>query len=172
MATRRQADGSYWFQDPGPIVFEAVRELGLRSALKAADMSLPEHKLMLEGERRETIVVYVANFGFLYGGVAAIVLATISVISLYYGFWKLGREVSMSPVEVAKAFRPAELEGVAMNATTKGLLKGVGKRRIMYGVVEAVHGEKKGWVLGMGGPEGVVNPKEMEKSRLLEKEGE
>ncbi|KAK0747539.1 hypothetical protein B0T21DRAFT_354564 [Apiosordaria backusii] len=160
------------FKDPGPVIFNAVRELGLRLALKTADTSDPKHRLMLEGEQAETIVVYVANFGFLYGAIAVTILATISVIPLYYGFWKLGREVSMSPLEIAKAFRPVQLEGVASNATAEGLLKGVGQRPIMYGVVDAVHGDEKGWVFGMGEPEGVVSPDEMGKMRLLEGEGE
>ncbi|KAK4667387.1 hypothetical protein QC763_308770 [Podospora pseudopauciseta] len=157
------------FKDPGPIIYEAVRELALRSALRAVNTSDPEHKLMLEGEQTETVAVFVANMAFLYGAVAVTVLATVAVMPLYYGFWKLGREVSMSPLEVAKAFRAVQLEGVASNAEIGGLLKGVGGRPIRYGVVEV---EEGGWVLGMGKPGRTVHPDEMGERDSLEGDGE
>ncbi|KAK0674669.1 hypothetical protein QBC41DRAFT_378373 [Cercophora samala] len=156
------------FNDPAPVVYDAVREIGLRSALRAANSSDPTHGLVVEGDVRETIAVYVANFGFLYGAVAVTLLAALSVVPLYHGFWKLGREVSMSPLEVAKAFRPAQLEGVASNATAEGLLRGVGGRPVQYGVVEVEGGE---WVLGMGDPGGTVHPDEMGERDSLEGDG-
>ncbi|KAK3994700.1 hypothetical protein QBC44DRAFT_285417 [Cladorrhinum sp. PSN332] len=153
-----------WFMDPGPPVFEAVRELGLRSALMAANSSDPLHRLDLVGQTTETIAVYVANFGFLYGAVAVTVLAALSVIPLFYGFWKLGREVSLSPLETAKAFRPAQLEGVPSNSTVERLLKSlVGSRPIRYGVIIASSddGEQQDVVLGMDDPNLTIHPDEM-----------
>ncbi|KAK4163600.1 hypothetical protein QBC43DRAFT_319389 [Cladorrhinum sp. PSN259] len=154
-----------WFTDPGPAVFRAVREIGLRSALMAANSSDPSHKLELVGDTTETIAIYLANFGFLYGAVGVTVLAALSVVPLFYGFWKLGRDVSLSPLETAKAFRPVQLGGAASNSTVSELLKRVGSREIRYGVVNGgTVDERKEMVLGMDDPRVTVYPEEFQRS--------
>ncbi|KAK4202586.1 hypothetical protein QBC40DRAFT_321469 [Triangularia verruculosa] len=160
------------FKDPAPLIYNAIRELSLRSALKAANVSDPSHGQQLEGEEKTTVAVYIAKFGLLYGAVAVTMLATLSVIPLYHGFWKLGREVSMSPLEIAKAFRSRQLDGVPSNSTVQGLLKGAGERPVMYGVVDAVFGDEKEWVFGMGDPNLTVHPDEIGERDSLEWDGE
>ncbi|KAF2866993.1 hypothetical protein BDV95DRAFT_503759, partial [Massariosphaeria phaeospora] len=48
----------------------------------------------------------------------------------------LGRDVSMSPIEIAKAFAAPSLAGASdPNATSKRLLQDVGDKPIKYGTV-------------------------------------
>jgi hypothetical protein len=54
---------------------------------------------------------------------------------LYWGWWRLGRHVSLSPIEIAKAFDAPLLQDVNTNARAKDLLHDVGDLRIRYGAV-------------------------------------
>ena len=58
-----------------------------------------------------------------------------AVFPLFYGWWNLGRDVSMSPVEIAKAFKAPHTEGADANASVDKLLRQIGKRKARYGVV-------------------------------------
>jgi hypothetical protein len=52
---------------------------------------------------------------------------------LYWGWWQLGRHVSFSPIEIAKAFDAPLLQNVNTNSRAKDLLRDVGNLRIRYG---------------------------------------
>lgn len=47
--------------------------------------------------------VYKTNKAILDVGIGLMLLAILAILPLYRGFWRLGRKVSMSPLEVAKA---------------------------------------------------------------------
>jgi hypothetical protein len=51
-------------------------------------------------------------------------------IVMMLGRWTLGKPVSLSPIEVAKAFSARSLNDAEPIANIDGLLKGVGHRRI------------------------------------------
>lgn len=88
--------------------------------------------------QKRTIQVYVSNYAFLAAGVAVMLLAFIGVMPLFYGFWDLGRDVTLSPIETAKAFGAAVLdtEGVSSNATATAIAKSeTGRLLVRYGEV-------------------------------------
>jgi hypothetical protein len=65
---------------------------------------------------------------------------------LYWGWWQLGRHVSFSPIEIAKAFDAPLLQDVKTNSRAKDLLRDVGNLRIRYGAVsqrQPLLGERK-----------------------------
>ena len=69
--------------------------------------------------------VYEAQPGWLAGAFFVITIAWISIIPMYRGWWHLGRSVSMSPLEIAKAFDAPLMENARQNGasmTTCGLL--------------------------------------------------
>ncbi|KAK4445146.1 hypothetical protein QBC34DRAFT_473034 [Podospora aff. communis PSN243] len=83
-----------------------------------------------------TIQVFRSNYAFLVGGVAVMLVATIGVMPLFYGFWTLGREVSLSPVEMAKAFGAPVLEGSGAGVTAEAIARSeVGRVGVQYGEV-------------------------------------
>ncbi|KAK3381749.1 hypothetical protein B0H63DRAFT_511499 [Podospora didyma] len=149
---------SWTFHDPGPFVFGALRELALRSALRAGNASNPAHRQDVEALYKTTVAVYVANVGYVVGAMVVTLLAALSVIPLFHGFSQLGRKVSMSPVEIAKVFEPVQLQGAPSNATARVLLKRVGKRPIKYGVLDG------GDSLGMGDPSETATPAKQSES--------
>lgn len=61
--------------------------------------------------------------------------AILLTATLYWGWWQLGRHVSFSHIEIAKAFDAPLLKQVNTNAGTKNLLHDVGDVRIRYGAV-------------------------------------
>lgn len=61
--------------------------------------------------------------------------AILLTATLYWGWWQLGRHVSFSPIEIAKAFDAPLLQEVNTNAGTKHLLHDVGDVCIRYGAV-------------------------------------
>ncbi|KAI9652177.1 MAG: hypothetical protein M1831_007158 [Alyxoria varia] len=63
-------------------------------------------------------------------------LAALAALQMYTDYWNVGRDVSKSPIEIAKAFEAPTLEGVDLDAETKGLVGGVRTRELRYGVVE------------------------------------
>lgn len=88
--------------------------------------------------QKRTIQVYVSNYAFLAAGVAVMLLAVIGVMPLFYGFWDLGRDVTLSPTETAKAFGAPVLdtEGVSSNATATAIAKSeTGRLLVQYGEV-------------------------------------
>ena len=46
--------------------------------------------------------VFKSDFTFYYSAVALEVLTIMLVLSTFYGYWRLGRHVSFSPLEIAK----------------------------------------------------------------------
>jgi hypothetical protein len=62
-------------------------------------------------------------------------LAILSVLLTFNGFWRLGRKVSMSPLETAKAFDAPIMKEADSSAPAKVLLNQVGGKPVKYGLV-------------------------------------
>ena len=77
--------------------------------------------------------MYNSQYLFLFLAVAITLLATLCVFGISLGWWRLGREVSLSPVEVAKAFATPVLYDAGSNAEVVQLSREVGKKRVRYG---------------------------------------
>jgi hypothetical protein len=55
--------------------------------------------------------VYRTDWGFVFGAAAASALGVLGVLPLFWGWWQLGRAVSLNPLEVAHAFCAPLLRG-------------------------------------------------------------
>lgn len=80
-----------------------------------------------------TVTVYATHPGWLAGAFAVIVLACLSIIPTYWGWWHLGRPVSMSVLEIAKAFDAPLLRDLDPNGSAEEHLRIVGRTRVRYG---------------------------------------
>jgi Protein of unknown function (DUF3176) len=104
--------------------------------------------------------VYKTNKLILGLAIGLMLLAIMAVLPLYWGFWRLGRDVSLSPLEVAKAlhycttrdpeneqlkaYSILDLKGrLGSNHADKELVELLGRTRVKYGEVDAN-------ILGMG----------------------
>ena len=77
--------------------------------------------------------VYESHFGWLAGSLAAMFLAFAAIFPLFSGWWHLGRAVSMSPIEIAKAFGAPIVMQTDSNGTARDLVNDIGKLQIGYG---------------------------------------
>ncbi|KAH8804411.1 hypothetical protein F5884DRAFT_406572 [Xylogone sp. PMI_703] len=108
------------FRDPTSDVLSGMREMMFRMALSAA--SDPENAGQWPAwnftntppasyfgsptisQDTRSLTIYKTNWGFAAFGISWVVLVLLMVLPNYWGFWLLGRRVSMSPLEIARAF--------------------------------------------------------------------
>lgn len=69
--------------------------------------TVPAQAVTTQGTYRLSHTVYRTNKTMLGISVTLILLAVVAILPLFWGFWHLGRKVSLSPIEIAKAFRSA-----------------------------------------------------------------
>ena len=126
------------FSNPLDDMLASARELMFRAAIAAANNSDVQTVSAIQTGQQ---AIYESHF--LYLGLAVLVtaLGIIFVAPTFHGYWNLGRMVSMSPIETAKALNAPMLNSIDSNANANTLLKEVGDRPIRYGVVATVHGQ-------------------------------
>lgn len=82
---------------------------------------------------------YNTNKPFMYGAIFTMLFCILCVLPSYWGFWELGRKVTLGPMEIASAFQAPVLDHPTVSRTggeVEILLKEVGERRVRYGEVE------------------------------------
>ncbi|KAF2029533.1 hypothetical protein EK21DRAFT_89769 [Setomelanomma holmii] len=100
---------------------------------------------------------YKTTFGYVGGALAATFITVIFVLPVYWGYWELGRKVTLGPLEISHAFR-ASIIAPEKTKNHHGdfneVLDEVGKRRIQYGqIVGAPLGQ-----MGIAEPHKVATP--------------
>lgn len=130
------------YTDPSLGIGNDLRELMFRAAVKDYDESNKDD-LQTVDVRSGIFTVYQSERIFVVIGVMFPLFAAIFVFSLMSGWRELGRDVSLSPVEIAKAFGALVLEEAGSNEEVEKLLKQVKSRRTKYG-------ETMGGRLGFG----------------------
>ncbi|EME40731.1 hypothetical protein DOTSEDRAFT_55859 [Dothistroma septosporum NZE10] len=100
---------------------------------------------------RDTIH-YVIDKGYMWGAFASIMACIVCVLPVYWGYWQLGRKVTLGPLEIAAAFRAPNLNHDS-NAPIKEVIGEIGERRVKFGWI--VRGDGAGRI-GVAEPENVV----------------
>ena len=101
---------------------------------------------------------YQTSFRYMYGALGATFVTVLLVLPAYWGFWQLGRKVTLGPLEISQAFGAPILAPDRMKAyhgNFKQVLKDVGKRKVQYGQLK---GAPPGQ-MGLREPEKVADPK-------------
>lgn len=83
-------------------------------------------------------IFYKTNFAFMYGALASMLVCVICVLPVYYGYWQLGRPVTLGPFEIAAAFRAPDLHH-PKNAPIETVIKDLGNRKVKFGEVMDGH---------------------------------
>jgi hypothetical protein len=104
-------------QDPMDTMLDAMREIAFRTSVRAGrDLAnVTDANQEVEYHGSATHSIYVTNYRYM---AAALVLGIASVLAIgqtFYGWWELGRTVSLSPLEIAKAFNAPLLAQVGSN---------------------------------------------------------
>jgi hypothetical protein len=98
-------------------------------------LELYSQSQIIEMVGMESVQFFTSNFYFLLGALLAMMIAAVSIILLFNGFWHFGRDVSMDPIEIAKAFRAPLMSEVESNATVDEIVQRVGHLEVTYGAV-------------------------------------
>ena len=80
-------------------------------------------------------LVFHSNYIYLYCAVGVLVLALIALFVQLWGWWELGRSVSLSPIEIAKAFGARLLRTTSNGVNADRVLDELGNMRVQYGGV-------------------------------------
>lgn len=127
------------FKDPTADLLARARELMFRTALAAADPRNRTHVRTVPAQQSATHQVFESHYLFLGLALLVTLLAVVGVLLTFNGYWVLGRSVSMSPVEIAKAFNAPLLRSSNgngdSNAEATALVEEIGKRSVRYGAV-------------------------------------
>ena len=124
------ADCAVSFTDPSNDILAAVRGLMFRTAIAAATSSDTQH---VAAQETTAIPIYESSYLYLYIALGCTAVGWLAVIPLLISYWHVGRTVSMSPIETAKAFGAPQLRSSDSNADSVKLLKEVGDRLVQYG---------------------------------------
>jgi hypothetical protein len=130
---------AFQWTDPTEDIIQAFDEVLFRASFYAG--------LDLDGETQTFTVIqtadtlmYQSHYLYLILGSAVLLVALISVSITLYGWWELGRHVSLSPLEIAKAFGAQILAPEAF-MDTNTLVAQAGRKRVRYGEVGVLDGD-------------------------------
>ena len=129
-------DCSLHFNNPLGDMLEAARELMFRTAVAAANSSTIQQA---SASQTAAHTIYVSDYLFLILATVLTSVAIIAVTLIFNGYWYLGRPVTMSPIEIAKAFNAPILRSEDSNATASDIVHNIGDRRVQYGAVVNDH---------------------------------
>lgn len=109
---------------------------------------------VVRGDEIGHVTVFNSDYLFLGLALAFPLVAVAAIFVMMLGWWELGRKVSLSPVETAKAFGAPVLADAGSNEDIKTMLKG---RGIKY--LEVQYGDNGRNQLEIGPRESIVRPR-------------
>lgn len=154
VAWDNEVDCAPAWKDPQDKILSSLNQLMFRTGVHAAqtynetylksrlDPGL-EITYSVEGSPPNTVNVFKSNFSW-FAGAAVMELFTISTIAFtFWGYWRLGRHVSFSPVDLARAFDAPLLPAGASEAEKLAARRQSRALRVQYGVVKDGGSEEK-----------------------------
>lgn len=130
---------SITYSNPMPDIRSTLRELIFRASIGLSNSSTLQ---TTPGTEEVGRVIYRLNPYYLLASLCVMLTNVVAVLPLYFGWWQLGRVVSMSPLETAKAFRSPLMAKAGSNQQLGGLVGAVGEKRVRYGVVMEQRGTR------------------------------
>ena len=128
------------FHDPMETMLDAMREIAFRASLQAGKDNVTvtdaQQSVLYTGHNTHTI--YVTDTIYMVVGALVSLIGVVAVGATLYGWWQLGRNVSMSPLEIAKAFDAPLLRDMGSNVSHDQIPTCIKSQRIQYGVGTAV----------------------------------
>ena len=120
-----------YFRSPMTELLSGARNLMFRMSVAAANSTTPLQTVTATQTQQRA--VFRTQYAFMAGGIGITLIALLMAAGLFHGYASLGRSMTMSPIETAKAFNAPILAGADSNAPVKQLVKDVGTRSVRYG---------------------------------------
>jgi hypothetical protein len=117
-----------------PYTFEITYPWGFDASVTSPNLTATNRTVQQQANVSMTFdeTVYIVRYGWLMAAFTLVALACLAILPTYWGWWLLGRPVSLSPLEIAKAFDAPLLHGVDSNGTSKELARAIGDVRVRY----------------------------------------
>ena len=120
--------GLKW-NSPTEYVLNSMHDFMFRAALRASNGTVVQ---TFTAQRTIPALLFRSDRHYLAAALAIMLLAVLVVFFLLWGWWELGRCVTLSPLETAKVFDPSIMRGIGGNLTIDGILKEIGGMRVKY----------------------------------------
>lgn len=138
---------SYSYADPIDHIIlttnTLTRQISIAKQLWGVDASTRSSNVKAKGIQFFRDVYHSTDYVYAIAGMVLTAICVLLVIPVYWGFWQLGRDVTMGPLEIAYAFQGPAFAGVTdTNGHVSGLVKAVGDTRIKYAAVQDETGVK------------------------------
>ncbi|KAH7183321.1 uncharacterized protein B0J16DRAFT_163597 [Fusarium flagelliforme] len=118
------------WSNPMDDVIELTRNIGFRASLQYAQYNTTD-KQKVTYDSGTTTLVYVTDYEKMWIAVLVSLIGIFSVLPTFWGWWELGRDVSLNPLEIANAFGTVGQESHIMS--------NVDPNHNVGGIVNAVH---------------------------------
>jgi len=125
--------GLKW-SSPTEYVLSSMHDFMFRAALRVGNGNDSEVQTFT-ARRTNSTPIFHSDRRYLAAALVAMLLALLTVLFLLWGWWDLGRPVSLSPLETAKAFGVPMMQCAGQDSTVEGILKDNRKTRVRYNVV-------------------------------------
>lgn len=133
-------------KDPMPAVIDRVNNIlfyaGIIYGTDHNGTSAPAH---VRGRLFNPTYYYIADWRFFGAAAGLEVLVMLAVLCLLRDYRRLGRRVSLSPIEIAMAFDAPLFQSVNTNSDVKDIVNQIGDTRVRYGVLKEglIGGDRK-----------------------------
>lgn len=132
-----QVCSSNW-ADPTTHILTSLNELAFRVSLLShgieyRNTSQPPTPQILEMVEDSMVNVFHSEYRYLLGSSLLGALFVLLVAPTFWGWWEIGRSVTLNPIEIAKAFDAPFFQGPGSNATERELVQNMGSRMLRYG---------------------------------------
>ncbi|KAF2103501.1 hypothetical protein NA57DRAFT_72475 [Rhizodiscina lignyota] len=139
-----ERDCGYWYLDPmftdsPDSIPDLVNQINQIMFLIATDGSLEDPDDQdkknnmpdaFNGTAYIDNVHYATNYAYMWGGFVSTMVCILCVLPVYWGFWQLGRPVTLGPFEIAAAFRSPMVTG---GGTVEEVIKKRGDQKVQFG---------------------------------------
>ncbi|KAK5173051.1 uncharacterized protein LTR77_003173 [Saxophila tyrrhenica] len=148
------------FSDPTPDIIRTMNELMLRGAIYASkwrnqapfiDSGVEINQIVpAVKETRENL--YKSDLRWFAGAAIFELLTALAVLPMFWGWWKIGQDLTLSPFQIALAFDAPLLRDVNSASGVWEIVQQLGRLKLKYGVDTnlryAAHGEDVAYAPG------------------------
>lgn len=119
--------------DPTTHILSSLNEIAFRVSLLAAAVEFrnttqPPSPQVLEMLELSSINVFHSEYHYLLGSSLLSVFFVLLVAPTFWGWWEIGRSVTLNPIEIAKACGAPLFRGPGSNFTERELVRYTGSR--------------------------------------------
>ncbi|KAI9695641.1 MAG: hypothetical protein M1820_008488 [Bogoriella megaspora] len=140
------------WKDPTQTILATLNELMFRTSIYTASAFNESylHPLIdeglnisatVQGTRIDPVNVFHVNYYYFLAAALVEFISVLLIFITFHGWWRLGRDVSFSPLEIARAFDAPLLTDVESNTNGNEIARKMGSKKVKYGVIDEEKGE-------------------------------